>query len=127
MTFTFELLADTFAISRLAFDAPIPDWADGDFISITRTPEELSIVCPQKDVPNNVESERGWRCLRIVGKLDFALVGVLATITETLADAGLSVFVVSTYETDYLLVRQIEVERAVRALGKAGHSVNTDE
>ena len=123
MDFTLELLPDTFAICRLDPDTSIPDWAQGESVSITRTPEELSIVCPQDDVPDNVQSKRGWCCLRIIGKLDFSLVGVIATLTKVLADAGISVFVISTFDTDYILVRQLDVKRAVKALEEAGHSV----
>ena len=74
MAFPLELLHDTFAISRLDPDAPIPEWVQGEFVSITRTSVELSIVCRQDDVPDDVQSEQGWRCLRIVGKLDLSLV-----------------------------------------------------
>jgi hypothetical protein len=121
MNFTLELLTDTFAICRLDPDAPIPDWAQGDFVSITRTQEELSIVCRREDVRDDVQAERGWRCLRIVGKLDFSLVGVIANITKVLADVGLSVFVMSTYDTDYFLVRQQDVDQTVGVLKDAGH------
>ena len=107
MKFTIELLPDTLAICRLAHGAAIPDWAQGEFISITRTQEELSIVCHQENVPDYVRAERGWCCLRIVGKLDFSLVGVIAQLTKLLADANISVFVASTYDTDYFLVRQL--------------------
>jgi hypothetical protein len=123
MNFALELLPDTFAICRLDPDAAIPDWANGEFVSITRTPEALSIVCRQDDVPDDMQSERGWRCLRIVGKLDFSLVGVIATLTKVLADAGISVFLMSTYDTDYLLVRGRDVDRTVETLVEAGHSV----
>jgi hypothetical protein len=121
MNFTLKLLPDTFAICRLDPDAPTPDWEQGEFVSITRTPEELSIVCRQVDVPDDVQSEREWRCLRIVGTLDFSLVGVIAMITKAMADASISVFVMSTYDTDYLLVKEADVERAVEALEEVGN------
>lgn len=120
MNFPLELLTDTFAICRLDFDAPIPDWTHCDFVSITRTWDELSIVCRQDDVPDDVQAERGWRCLRVVGKLEFSLVGVIAILTKVLAESGISVFVVSTFDTDYFLVRQIDVNRTVEALKDAG-------
>ena len=123
MTFTLELLPDTFAICCLDPDAAIPDWANGDFVSITRTHDELSIVCCQELVPDDVQAEREWRCLRVVGKLDFTLVGVIAAITKVLADESISVFVMSTFDTDYFLVRAIDVERTVEALVESGHSV----
>ena len=123
MNFTLELLPDTFAICRLDGNAAIPDWAKDDFVSITRTHEELSIVCRQELVPDDVQAEREWRCLRIVGKLDFSLVGVIAAITKVLADASNSVFVMSTYDTDYFLVRAVDVDRTVETLVEAGHFV----
>lgn len=123
MNFTLELLPDTLAICRLDADAPVPEWANGDLVSITRTHEELSVVCRQEHVPDDVQSERGWRCLRIVGKLDFSLVGVIAAITKVLAHESISVFVMSTYDTDYFMVRAVNVEQTIEALKKAGHSV----
>ena len=117
------ILPDTFAICRLAGDAQIPDWASGDFISITRTADELSIVCPQDHVPDDVKAERGWRCLRVAGTLDFSEVGVLSALARPLADAGISIFVVSTFDTDYLMAREADLERAVVVLGEAGHCV----
>ena len=125
MAFPLELLSDTFAVCRLDSDAPIPNWARGEFVSITRTPEELSIVCHQEHVPGGVRCEAGWRCLRIVGKIDFSLVGVIATLSTALADAGISVFVISTFDTDYILVRQLDVDRTVEALEETGHSVQS--
>ncbi|MBP89726.1 MAG: amino acid-binding protein [Planctomycetaceae bacterium] len=123
MTFDLMLLPGAFTICRLDADAQIPGWANGEFVSITRTPEELSIVCRQDDVPDDAQSERGWRCLRIVGKLEFSLVGVIATLTKVLADAGISVFLMSTYDTDYFLVRELDVDRTVETMVEAGHSV----
>ena len=123
MKFTIELMRDTFAICRLAPGAAVPDWVQGEFVSITRTREELSIVCRQGDVPHEVHAERDWRCLRIVGQLDFSLVGVISQLAKLLADANISVFVLSTYDTDYFLVRQQDVDRTVDALKVAGHSM----
>ena len=125
MNFTLDLLPDTFAICQLDPVAPIPDWAQGEFVSITRTPDELSIVCRQKNVPDDVQAEREWRCLRVVGKLELSLVGVIAALTKVLADAGISVFVVSTFDTDYLLVTEASLDSAVETLRVAGHSVRS--
>jgi hypothetical protein len=117
-------LQDTFAIAQLPFDSAIPDWATrGRFCSITRTAEDLSIVCREDDVPGDVAAERGWRCLRIAGKLDFAMVGVLASVIIPLAAVGIAVFVVSTFDTDYLLVKEQEFAAASRELQRAGHRV----
>jgi hypothetical protein len=91
----------------------------------TRTGEELSVVCRQEAVPDGVRCERGWRCLRVAGQLDFWLVGGLSSLLGPLADAGVSVFVVSTFDTDYLLVKASDFERAVDVLRRAGHEVNS--
>jgi hypothetical protein len=118
---------DTFAVSKLPAGSPIPDWAlRGSLISVTRTEGELSIVCPESDVPVDVLSERGWRCLRVAGQLDLAQVGILASLVGPLAEAGVAVFVVSTFDTDILLVRSGDLERAEKALHKAGHRVMLD-
>ena len=119
------LLPDTFAICRLAGDDPIPPWAAGNFVSITRTSDELSIVCSRAQVPDDVKAERGWRCLRVTGTLEFTEVGVLSALAGPLADAEISIFVVSTFDTDYLVVREADLERAVVVLCGAGHEVVT--
>ncbi|MCI0455528.1 MAG: ACT domain-containing protein [Gemmataceae bacterium] len=94
---TLQLLRDTFAVCRLAGDAPAPAWAmAGAFFSITRTPDELSIVSSEGAIPEGVQCERGWRCLRVAGVIDFSVVGVLAALSVPLAEAGLSVFPASS-------------------------------
>jgi hypothetical protein len=120
---TLSILPELFAVCRLAPDAPVPAWAAGPFVSITRTPDELSAVCPAASVPNDIRCERGWRCLRVAGPLDLAQVGVLASLVVPLAEAGGSVFVVSTFDTDYLLVREADLVAAVEALRRHGHLV----
>jgi len=112
----------TFAVCRLGADATIPPWATaGSFFSITRTADELSIVCRQDTVPQGVVGERGWCCLRVAGTMLFSVVGVLASLTAPLAEVGISVFTVSTFDTDYLLVKEAEFEKATTALQKSGH------
>jgi hypothetical protein len=114
----------TFAICRLGGGSPIPPWATaGPFFSITRTADELSVVCGQDDVPEGVSCERGWRCLRVAGAMPFSVVGVVASLTAPLAEAGISVFAVSTFVTDYLLVNEDLWERAVDVLVRYGHAV----
>ena len=131
-TLTLTLLPDTFAICRLAPDAPIPAWARLDanttsadsFSSITHTAAELSVVCPQAAVPADTIAERDWRCLRIEGPFDLTTdVGVLAALTAPLAEAGIGIFAVSTYDTDHLLVSAANLDRAVATLTAAGHTV----
>lgn len=122
--FTLFWLPQTFAICRLDASHPLPDWASSAaFLSITRTPEELSIVCPDEVVPQTVTAQRGWRVLQVKGPLDFNQVGVLAALACPLAAAGVSIFVLSTYDTDYLLVREQDLSRATAALTAAGHRV----
>lgn len=121
-----EVLPDTLAVCRLAPDAAVPSWAAkaSRFITISRTPEELSITAVQAAVPSEVRCERDYRALRVRGALPLNLVGVLAAIANPLAEAGLSIFAISTFETDYVLVRAGELEAAVRALERAGHQVS---
>jgi hypothetical protein len=121
-------LDDLFAVCRLAADTPLPAWiarSASVFVSITRTSDELSIVCRQEVVPEDVRCERGWRCLRVAGTLDPALVGVLASLLAPLADAGIAVFVVSTFDTDYLLVKEERWDSTIAILRRAGHSVES--
>lgn len=121
------VLPGTFAICRLAPDEPIPNWATGEFVSVTRTTDELSIVCDDDHVPADAAAERCWRCLRVAGTLDFSETGVLASLSEPLAVAGVSIFVVSTFDTDYLLVRENSLSDAIVAFQKAGHAVDEAE
>ena len=101
-----ELLPEVYAVCRLDKDAPVPDWAAGGlFSSITRTAHELSVVCADAHVAVGVKKEGGWRVLMVEGPLDFSLTGVLASLTGPLAREGISVFALSTYDTDYLLVK----------------------
>lgn len=119
------VLPDEFAVARLGPADAIPSWATSAPISsTTRTREELSIVCGASHLPAHVTAERGWRCLRVAGTLDFSLTGVLASIAAPLADAGVSIFAISTYDTDYVLVRAYALPAAVAALAAAGHDVN---
>lgn len=115
-------------VCQLAPDATIPVWAlrKEAFCSITRTDEELSIVCVENVVPKGVKQEAGWRMFKVEGPLDFALTGVLASLADPLAKAGISIFALSTYNTDYLLVKEAKVAEAVSALQAAGHTVKID-
>ena len=118
-----SVLPDVFAVCRLAPEMPVPAWATGALVSITHTAEELSIVCAQDQVPEAIQCERGWRCLKVAGPLAFSLIGVLAALAAPLAQAGVSLFAISTYDTDYLLVREADLERAIRVLSRAGHHI----
>ncbi|HEU4588968.1 MAG TPA: ACT domain-containing protein [Gemmatimonadales bacterium] len=118
-----ELLPDSFAVCRLEPDAPLPTWAGGRFMTVSRTPDELSVTLPEYFVPPEVRAERGWRLLKVRGPLDMALVGILASLAVALARANISIFAISTYDTDYLLVRARQLEAAIAALEQAGHTV----
>jgi len=119
-----EIVPGTYAVCRLGPTDPLPAWAaSGPFVSVTRTEAELSVVCPEGAVPPGVRSEPGWRCLRVVGPLGFGMTGVLASLAGPLASSGVSIFVVSTYDTDYLMVQERDLERGEDALERAGHAV----
>jgi hypothetical protein len=113
-----------YAIARLGPSEAGPGWANtGVLVSITRTSDELSIICQDGAVPEDVRCERGWRALRVAGTLDFAAVGILAGLARPLAEAGVAICAVSTFDTDYLLVRDADLDRAVAALCAAGFNV----
>lgn len=121
---TLDLWPGLLAVCRLAPDAPPADWMTaGAVSSVTRTPAELSVVCAEAAVPEAVVAERGWRALAVRGPLDFALTGVLARLAAPLAEAGVPIFVVSTYDTDVLMVQGGQLAEAVAALRAAGHEV----
>ena len=117
------LLPGEYAICRLDAAAPVPAWAaGGEFVSVTRTREELSVVCMAARVPAGVAADSGWRCVKVEGPFDLtSATGVLASIASPLAAAGISIFALATYDTDYVLVHAANLERARAALGTAGH------
>lgn len=121
-----ELLPDTLAVCRLAPDAPVPQWAaiSHGFVTISRTAEELSITTVQARVPPGVHCERDYRALRVRGLLPLDLIGILASIADPLAAAGLSIFAISTFDTDYVMVKNRDLEAALAALARAGHRVS---
>ncbi len=126
MSLPLELIPETLAICRLAPDAPVPAWATapGPFLTISRTPDELSITVAQEAVPAGVRCERDYRALRVRGQLPQNLVGILLSIAQPLADAGLAIFAISTYDTDYVLVKLRDLPAALNALRAAGHQVS---
>ena len=125
--FQLTVLPGFFAIVRLAADAPLPSWASaGDFFSVTRTSDELSIVCLATQVPSSLTAETGWRALKVQGPFALSEIGVLAAPAAALAHAKVSLFAISTFATDYLLVSDKSLNAAVAALRAAGHSVVDD-
>ncbi len=116
------LLPQTYAICRLPPDAPIPSWAtSGALSSVTRTVDELSVVCQQASVPAGIPAQLDWRCIAVAGPLDFSLTGILASLAVPLAAADIALFALSTYDTDYLLIKHDHVARAIAVLTQAGH------
>jgi uncharacterized protein len=123
---TLTVLDERLSICQLDVETEIPAWATGSsFFSVTRTEDELSVVCPEKDVPGGVFSERGWCALKLEGPLDLSMVGVLASVAAPLAEAGASIFAVSTFDTDYVLVREGQLDLVVDTLRENGHRVNS--
>lgn len=117
-------VAGRFAVCKLPPDSAVPAWATaGDVFSVTRTGDELSVVCRQEAVPTGTHAEGGWCCLRVAGAMPFTVVGVLASLTAPIAKAGVGVFAFSTFDTDYLLVKEADFPVAVDALRAAGHGV----
>ncbi len=115
-------LPGRFAVCRLAPEDTLPAWAMGARpLFVAATDEELSVVCPSERVPAGVRAEGPWRALRVRGTLDFALTGVLASLAAPLAAAGISLFAISTFDTDYVLVREGDLVRALTTLAAAGH------
>jgi len=115
-----HVLPGRFAVCRLAADAAVP----ATFFSVTRTPDELSVVCAEELAPEGARCENGWRILQVAGPLDFSLTGVLAAIAAPLANAGVSIFALSTFDTDYVMVKEANLAKAVEALRAAGHRVS---
>ncbi len=119
------LLEDSLAICRLDKDAAVPDWAtSGDFFSVARTPDELSIVCSQAIVPAGIESEVGWRCLKVESPFQFDLPGMITSIAAPLAEADIDLFVVATQDSDYLMVKEPDLEQTILVLSQAGFRVD---
>jgi hypothetical protein len=118
----FTLLDGLYAIVRLPADAAIPKWARGAFVSITRTHNDLSIVCSEVGLPD-VVADRGWRCLELAGPFPLDQTGIAAAFARVLADAGVAIFIVATYDTDYVLVRDSALKKATAVLRAAGYVV----
>ena len=121
--FHLRILPGEFSVWRLDPDAPLPPLDFSSFLSITRTLDELSIVSSTTDVPAGARAEAGWRCLKVEGPLAFEMTGVLAGLSAPLARAKVPVFVVSTYDTDYILVKDSDLDRACSALDCESHVI----
>ncbi len=118
----FRQIPGTYAIVRLAPDAPVPDWATkGAFSSITRTPDELSVVCPIENLPANVLSSHRWICLKLEGPFPFSLTGILLSFIEPISASGIPVFSISTFDTDYVLIQEEHEGTTLDLLQAVGH------
>jgi hypothetical protein len=119
----FRWLPGAYAIVRLAPDAIVPAWATkGEFSSITRTPDELSIVCPSGNLPPDVHSPHRWICLKLEGPFPLTQTGVLLSFIEPLSKNGIPIFAISTYDTDYVLIQEEFQASAFRGLAASGHT-----
>ena len=119
-----SLLKDKYGICTLPNTAPIPDWAlTQSLASITRTEKELTIVCRLEILPSQYQSDLKWRCFKIDGSFDLNQIGVISSISSPLADAGISIYVISTYDTDYFLIQEHNLDQTISALSNSGHSI----
>jgi hypothetical protein len=119
-----SILPDRFGICYVSRDEPIAALPKQiRFWSITCTEDGFSVILPEKDIPAHWKAEKGWRCLKIIGSFDFTATGVLASLAVPLAAAGISIFALSVYETDYIMIKENDLERAKQALEADGHSV----
>ena len=120
-----SVLKETFSIHRLAPDASLPEAvSECEFYSLSKTPDELSLVCPEHLAVKSEKSNPDWKCLKVAGQLDFELTGILAGITEVLAKEKLSVFAISTFDTDYILIKKQGLTAAISALERVGYIFN---
>ena len=120
----FSIIPGRFVVSRLAPAAAIPEWIQsGPFACVTRTGDELSVVSLAASVPGDVQSEKGWMCLKLLGPFPFQETGILASIVNPLAQAGIPIFALSTFDTDYVLLKEEDRERALATLLDAGHEL----
>ena len=119
-----QILKSTVSVCRLDAKAAIPDWAmHSNFLSVTRTTSELSIVCETGRVPQEIQAEQGWKIFQVEGTLDFSLSGILAGIANPLAEAKISIFAISTFDTDYVLVKEENLEQATAVLSANGFEI----
>jgi uncharacterized protein len=119
----YRVLVERLAVCRRASDASVPAWAvQGVFFCIARVRDELSIVCQEDLLPHGEPAERGWIALKLEGPFPFTMTGVLASFIQPLAEAGIPIFAISTFDTDYVLIKRENLDRAIAALSAAGHA-----
>ncbi len=121
------LLKGLFAVCRLDKKASVPDWAvSKHFFSVTRTDDELSVVCPQEGIPEGVDCEPGWRCLKIESPFEFDLSGAISSVAALLAEADVLMFMIATQDSDYLMIKEYDLERTISVVAQAGYQVNRE-
>jgi hypothetical protein len=125
----FTLLSNRYAICKFAEGLPLPEWVySSGFYSITRTKDELSVVAVQTDsVSEDIICSRDWRIFKVAGPMDLSLVGIISEISGTLRNKDIPVFVISTFDTDYILVKQKDLDCAISALHEKGHNLAAEE
>lgn len=122
---TLRRLHGSYAVCRLAPNYPIPAWADGPgFVSISRTGDELSVVCLADRVPEDIHADRDWTCFKFQGPFEFSETGIALSVIRPLSEAGVGIFLVSTFDTDYLPVKSADADSAARILTASGHSIS---
>lgn len=120
-----SLLEGKFAVCRLEKSAPIPEWLkESTFCSISRTYDELSFVCSQESIPESIKCNKDWRCFQVEGPIPFNVTGIISSLTAPLASAQIPVFVFSTYNTDYFMVKDKDLSRAKAVLEAEGHTIS---
>ncbi|MEM7048645.1 MAG: ACT domain-containing protein [Acidobacteriota bacterium] len=126
MSLHLTLIPGRWAACRLPASAEIPDWATRStvFWNLTRTRDELSILCPEEDVPPEIRHQGNWCLLRFEGPFEFSATGVLASVADPLAAAGVSLLAIATYDTDYVFLPGDDLEKALAALADAGHHIH---
>jgi uncharacterized protein len=127
ITLQFSLLEGRFAVCRFAADSEVPTWTfgTGQLMSVTRTADELSIVCIENRVPLEIKAERGWLCLKLHGPFPFSETGILTAFVKPLSNRGISIFAISTFDTDYVLIKEESWSNARKALEEAGHELTS--
>jgi uncharacterized protein len=130
MNIDFTLLKGDYSIYRLKKDSAIPSWvSESDFCSVTRTKEELSIICKDAGIKADIDirTDRSWRILKINGPLDLSLIGIIADISNLLKDNKIPVFTISTYDTDYILIKFQYLSETISVLRNAGYKIIDDK
>ncbi|MEO4042942.1 ACT domain-containing protein [Hoeflea sp. CAU 1731] len=116
-----------YGVSRLASDAPMPDWLSGaGFTALIRADDEMTVVCQMDRIPEGTETDAPWACLRSMGPFDFHTAGIVQSLVTPLSDKGIGVFVLCTFDGEHILVADRDLNAAVAALTEAGHEFEVD-